>query len=128
MGGRLSGPVHLIVAQQALLNVRNCLSLIMAANTAFHPHEVYLEQPLGLCNFTMAFPATDFLLGMNPMLRWSNSIIWPSAGPGRNDLPLFPVMTEQAFLTPRLGLIDEMTLHACLVRRPLYLPFIDLMA
>ena len=40
MGGRLSGPAHLLVTQQALLDVLNRLSLIVAANTAFHPHEV----------------------------------------------------------------------------------------
>ena len=76
----------------------------------------------------MAFPATDFRLGMNIMRRGCIAIIWPSAGPGRDDSPIFPKMAEQAFLTPRLGLIDDMTLHTGLVRGPHYLPIINHMA
>lgn len=40
MGGRLSGPAHKLMAQLALLDILKCLSLIVAADAALHPHEV----------------------------------------------------------------------------------------
>ena len=43
MGERLSGPANNLMALHALLGVLNCLSLIVTANTAFHPHEINLE-------------------------------------------------------------------------------------
>lgn len=124
MGGRLNGLVYCFMAKLALFPVRNRFFLMVAANAAFHPHEVNRGQSPGLSYFTMAFPTTDFRLGMNVMRRRSIPIIWPFAGLDQDNLPIFAEMTEQALLTPRLSLINGMTLHACLMRGPGYFAII----